>query len=89
MLEGGIPSTHLDRCKVQPAVAQLTQVCSYDRAGFGWSDSGRGGYTSQDFVEQLHVLLSRAGVPAPYILGSVMRAGILKAWDVRNHMLFQ
>ncbi len=68
ILEGGIPSTCLDWCKVQPAVAQFTQVCSYDRAGFGWSDSGQSGYTSQDLVEQLHVLLARSGLPAPYIL---------------------
>ncbi|SRR5579875_1228976 len=77
VLEGGIPSTCLDWWKVQPAVAQWTQVCSYDRAGFGWSDSGRGASTSQGLVEQLHVLLTRVGLPAPYILVGHSFGGLL------------
>lgn len=77
VLEGGLPSTCLDWCKVMPAVAQWTQVCAYDRAGFGWSDSGRGGYTSSTLVQQLHDLLSKSSLPAPYILVGHSFGGLL------------
>src|SRR5260221_2592873 len=33
------PYTTLFRSGVQPALAKTTRVCSYDRAGFGWSDA--------------------------------------------------
>ena len=38
---------------VQPEIAKFTRVCSYDRAGFGWSESG----PPADPVEVLHTLL--------------------------------
>lgn len=39
ILEAGLGGTSLDWSKVQPQVARFTRVCSYDRAGYGWSDS--------------------------------------------------
>lgn len=53
---------------VQPEVAKFTQVCIYDRAGYGWSDVSKQSRTSQQMVEELHTLLARAGVASPYIL---------------------
>lgn len=41
VLEAGFPGSSLDWSLVQPAVAQFTRVCSYDRAGFGWSQQGQ------------------------------------------------
>lgn len=53
---------------VQPDVAKRTRACSYDRAGFGYSDpSGRDG-TGANSVDDLHRLLNAAAVPPPYIL---------------------
>jgi pimeloyl-ACP methyl ester carboxylesterase len=77
VLEGGLPSTYLDWWKVQPEVAQFTQVCSYDRVGFGYSDTGRQGDTAQDLVEHLHALLAQSGVPAPYVLVGHSFGGLL------------
>ncbi len=68
ILEGGLPATCLDWCKVQPEIARFTQVCSYDRAGFGWSDYVAGRRTGQQIVKDLHTLLANAGIPGPYIL---------------------
>ncbi len=62
----GVPSTSW--VLVQPAVAQRTRVCAYDRAGYGFSDPGPGPRTSQRIAEELHTLLDRAGERAPYIL---------------------
>lgn len=53
---------------VQHRIAQVTRVCSYDRAGYAWSgmspDFERFGPTAV----RLHDLLEKAGVAPPYIL---------------------
>ena len=66
--ESGFGGTSLDWSLVQPAVAQTTHMCAYDRAGFGWSDPGAAPRTSKRIVEELHTLLGRAGVTGPYVL---------------------
>ncbi len=53
---------------VQPAVAGLTRVCSYDRAGEGWSDPGPLPRTSSAIVADLHAALSAGGESPPYVL---------------------
>lgn len=53
---------------VQPAVATTTRVCAYDRAGFGWSDPGPSPRDAQQNVHELHTLLMKADIPAPYVL---------------------
>ena len=53
---------------VQPEVARVTRVCSYDRAGLGWSEAGSRTYEPAAVAEQLHTLLRRAGEPGPYVL---------------------
>ena len=40
ILDAGNGGSSLDWSTVQPAVATFARVCSYDRAGYGWSDSG-------------------------------------------------
>src|SRR5262249_33516608 len=42
ILDAGLGGSSLDWSLVQPAVARFTRVCSYDRAGQGWSDTGPG-----------------------------------------------
>ncbi len=39
VLESGIAASSLSWTLVQPRVAEFTRVCSYDRAGLGWSDA--------------------------------------------------
>lgn len=53
---------------VQPEIAQFTQVCSYDRGGFGWSESSPYPRTSSVMVDELHTLLTQAGIEPPYVL---------------------
>lgn len=43
-------------------------ACTYDRAGLGWSDPAPRPQTLQERAEDLHILLSKAGVPGPFIL---------------------
>jgi pimeloyl-ACP methyl ester carboxylesterase len=54
---------------VQPEIAKFARVCSYDRAGYGWSDMPvQMPRTSLQEVHELHALLRSAAVQPPYIL---------------------
>src|SRR5688572_2762004 len=67
--EAGASGSSLDWEKVQPAVAAATRSCSYDRAGYGWSEpSTAPKATSRDIARELHELLREAGEEAPYLL---------------------
>jgi pimeloyl-ACP methyl ester carboxylesterase len=50
-------------------------VCSYDRAGFGWSEPGPLPRTSEEIALELHALLERADVPPPYVLVGASAGG--------------
>ena len=54
---------------VQPDVAQVTRVCTYDRAGLGWSEAGDRGYDPAAVPAELHALLERAREAGPYVMG--------------------
>ena len=53
---------------VQPEVAKTTRVCSYDRAGMGWSEASPEPRTAREFAIELHTLLANANEPGPYVL---------------------
>jgi pimeloyl-ACP methyl ester carboxylesterase len=62
----GVPSVEWKF--VQPEVAKFARVCSYDRAGYGWSTPGPMPRTSGEIVKELHALLEASGEKGPYIL---------------------
>jgi pimeloyl-ACP methyl ester carboxylesterase len=62
----GVPS--VDWIKVQPEVAKFARVCSYDRAGYGWSEPGPEPGTSLQIAKELKTLLDVAGEKGPYLL---------------------
>ena len=68
VMDSGLGGTVLDWQLVQPEVAGFARVCTYDRAGMGWSEPGAQPRTSQQFVEELHTLLNNAGIQEPYVL---------------------
>jgi pimeloyl-ACP methyl ester carboxylesterase len=69
VMDSGLGGTVLDWQLVQPEVAKFARVCTYDRAGMGWSDPGDQPRTSQQIVKELHALLGNAGVvEGPYVL---------------------
>ena len=53
---------------VQPEVSRFARVCSYDRAGFAWSDPGPTPRTMRQDAYELHALLKAARIKAPYVL---------------------
>ncbi len=68
ILEAGLGDDWLQWRKVQPALSKLTRVCSYDRAGYGWSDPRSGTRDSNAITEELHALLQQAGITGPIVL---------------------
>src|SRR3989304_10304359 len=68
LLEAGLGHYSLFWAYVQPEVAKYTRVCSYDRAGYGWSESSPMPRTANAEVDELHTLLVNADVQGPYIL---------------------
>lgn len=79
IFDAALGGSSLSWSLVQPGVARLTRTCSYDRAGFGWSDAGPLPRTAGRIADELHQLLRAAAIPAPYVLvghsygGLVMR----------------
>lgn len=53
---------------VQPEISKITRTFSYDRAWLGSSDTGDLSRTSLDQVHELHTVLNKAKVKAPYII---------------------
>jgi pimeloyl-ACP methyl ester carboxylesterase len=68
ILESGLGNDWLIWQKVQSQIAKTNRVCSYDRAGIGWSaptSESRGALTIAD---QLETLLREAGINEPLLL---------------------
>ncbi len=68
ILESGLGVPALGWAKVQPEVAKFARVCSYDRAGYGWSEPGPEPRTSLQMVKELKALLDAAGEAGLYVL---------------------
>lgn len=68
VLESGIAASSASWAGIQATLAEHTMVCSYDRAGFGWSDSAPGPRTPRQLALELHDLLSHGGPRGPFIL---------------------
>jgi pimeloyl-ACP methyl ester carboxylesterase len=76
ILEAGGSGNVLEWSRVQPDVARTTRVCSYDRAGLGWSDLGPNPRSAAQIVSELHALLQTGNVPGPYILAGHSIGGL-------------
>ena len=76
VLEAGLGDDSLEWGKVQPELSKATRVCSYDRAGMGWSAPQPGPRDADSIVGQLHALLQQAGVRGPIVLMGHSMAGI-------------
>ena len=62
---------------IQPEVAKTTRVCTYDRAGLGWSDAASLPSNAAQFSQELHTLLQNARVPGPYVMVGHSLGGLI------------
>ena len=76
ILEAGWGSNSAAWAKVQPELSKVTRVCSYDRAGFGWSQPQPPPRDADTIARQLHDLLQEADVYGPLVLMGHSAGGI-------------
>ena len=76
ILMAGLFSWSVVWYKTQPAIAQTTRVCAFDRAGYGFSDPGPRPQIISDVVDDLHAALSAGSIPGPYVLVGHSLGGI-------------
>jgi pimeloyl-ACP methyl ester carboxylesterase len=72
----GVSSPVLGWGNFQPDLARITRVCSYDRAGLGWSEPQPGPGDADHVAANLHELLAQAGITGPIVLLSHSWGGI-------------
>lgn len=68
VLEAGLTATSAVWAWIQPALAEVTRVISYDRPGIGWSDAGPMPHDARSNARQLAELLWRLSVDGPLVL---------------------
>jgi pimeloyl-ACP methyl ester carboxylesterase len=68
IVENGGGGFSIDWALVQPEVAKQTRICTYDRAGYAWSDRGPVDDGIEQIVGDLNLLLRTAHINPPYIL---------------------
>lgn len=85
IFDSGVGGFSLEWSRVQNVLARRTRVCSYDRAGYGWSDLGPLPRTSERITRELHTLLERAGVAGPYIIAGHSFGGYNAQLFARNY----
>ena len=54
--------------EIQSVLSKTTRVCSYDRAGFGWSDPQPAPRDADHIADELHQMLLQAQVTGPIVL---------------------
>lgn len=85
MFDSGLGGSSLDWTLVQPQVASFTRACTYDRAGYAWSDPGPLPRDSEQIVSDLEELLGAGSVAAPYVLVGHSLGGLIVQRFARRH----
>jgi pimeloyl-ACP methyl ester carboxylesterase len=79
ILDAGLGGTAADWGYVQPGIAKVSRVCSYDRAGMGYSDPGPRPRTSRQIASELAALLDASDLRDPVVLVGASIGG----WNMR------
>ena len=68
VIEQGAGSPSILWWPIQDRIAAVARACTYDRAGYQWSDNARRTRSLAARVDDLHAVLMRGAVPGPYVL---------------------
>jgi len=68
VIENGLGDFSFDWILVQNKVAAFTRVCTYDRAGYAWSEPGPKPRTFAQINMELRDALAKLHEPGPYVL---------------------
>jgi pimeloyl-ACP methyl ester carboxylesterase len=77
VVENGGGAFSIDWALVQSEVAKTTRICTYDRAGYAWSDPGPLRDLPEQTIADFELLLRIADVRPPYVLVGQSIGGIL------------
>jgi len=70
ILEAGMGNAAAEFYWYQEALEKTEHVCSYDRAGAGWSELSNVAADSENISSQLHSLLNKSNIKPPYVFAS-------------------
>ena len=68
LVETGLGDFSFDWTLVQARVARFTRICTYDRAGYAWSDPGPLPRSFAQINLELHDALQKLGEKGPFVL---------------------
>jgi pimeloyl-ACP methyl ester carboxylesterase len=86
LLEAGWGASSRAWTKVQPQLSRLTQVCSYDRAGYAYSDPGPLPRDGATIARDLEAALAAARIGGPYILVGHSAGGLYVRLFAARHL---
>ena len=66
--EAGLGGGAFGWVNIRPEIAAFTEVCTYDRAGMGYSDPGPMPRTSGQIATELAALIDESGIEPPVVL---------------------
>ncbi len=85
VLEAGLGGDYLDFSRVQPLLAARLRVCSYDRAGAGFSARTARPRDALAITEELHALVRAGAVGRPFVLVGHSFGGLLSLLYARRY----
>ncbi|NQZ86505.1 MAG: alpha/beta fold hydrolase [Colwellia sp.] len=76
IIESGLGNSGLEYYWIQNGLEQSDHVCSYDRAGMGWSEKSDFDADSINIATQLHTLLNKSDIKRPFMFAGHSAAGL-------------
>lgn len=86
IMDAGLGDWSLHFRALQTRLSATTQVCTFDRAGMGWSEVAPKPRTSQRIVDELERLLAGANQSGPYILVGHSFGGLNMVLFAHDHL---
>ena len=84
VVENGDGAFSIDWALVQSNVSKFARICTYDRAGYAWSDPGPLLDMVDEITGDLHLMLQTAKISPPLILvGASMGGAYIRAYQRR------
>ena len=84
-MEAGAGDFSYDWSFVQTETAKFTRVCTYDRAGYAWSEAGPMPRTMQQIAAELHAGLKKLGIKGKIILVGHSLGGLITRVYARQY----
>jgi len=85
IIDTGLGSSSMEWLDIQHTIGKNTRICSYDRAGYGWSDGGPGPRDVELLANELHQLLAEAEIDPPYLMVGHSFGGYVVQYFTETH----